>query len=296
MTTYSIVIPTYNGAKFLAETIHSALDQDVDDVEVIVVDDGSSDQSLAIARSFDNVLVIEQPNLGEAAARNAGLNRAVGRFVVFLDHDDILERDALRKHVAAFSESNDLKVVFGSNHSIDERGRIVSENHQRRMLFSGVDVVFGVTPSFSQCMYKKAELLRIGGFDETTSPASDHDINIRILGADKFGYCHGDVVMSYRKHDGQTTGRPSVLMCKHLEVLRAHLGENGVICNMEMLKKAERYWKRRYGHGLLGEAYRQISQGKIRDFFCVGRATLSSMPWSGLGIIDRIWWKRQKWN
>lgn len=86
----SVVIPCYNGAPFLRETIESALAQTVPPLEVIVVDDGSTDDSAALAESFgEPVRVIRQPNQGESVARNRGIDEARGEWIAFLDADDL---------------------------------------------------------------------------------------------------------------------------------------------------------------------------------------------------------------
>ncbi|HZX58320.1 MAG TPA: glycosyltransferase family A protein, partial [Mucilaginibacter sp.] len=88
----SIIIPVYNSEKHLAETISSALEQTWPNKEIIIVDDGSADNSLAIAKSFasENVKVFHQPNKGASAARNKGIQEAKGDYIQFLDADDLL--------------------------------------------------------------------------------------------------------------------------------------------------------------------------------------------------------------
>lgn len=100
--TVSIIIPCFNAAPWLAATLESALTQDWSPREIIVVDDGSSDDSLAIARRFESrgVRVFTQPNRGASAARNAGLRAARGNFIQFLDADDLLAPDKLSQQLA----------------------------------------------------------------------------------------------------------------------------------------------------------------------------------------------------
>ena len=87
----SIVIPVFNGRRFVGEAIESALAQDYDPIEVIVVDDGSTDDSLEVARSFASVRCLRQDNQGPGAARNTGVAAAAGALVGFLDADDLLK-------------------------------------------------------------------------------------------------------------------------------------------------------------------------------------------------------------
>ena len=102
----SIIIPCYNAGPWLAETLESALAQTWPDKEIIVVNDGSRDNSLGIARGFAarGVTVIDQPNRGGAAARNRGLEVARGAFVQFLDADDLLTPDKIAAQVELLAD------------------------------------------------------------------------------------------------------------------------------------------------------------------------------------------------
>jgi glycosyltransferase involved in cell wall biosynthesis len=97
----SILIPCYNADQWLADTVKSALAQTWDNTEIIVVDDGSTDGSLAIAQSFEaaNLKVISQPNQGASAARNRALRTAQGDFIQYLDADDLLARDKIERQI-----------------------------------------------------------------------------------------------------------------------------------------------------------------------------------------------------
>jgi glycosyltransferase involved in cell wall biosynthesis len=103
----SIIIPVHNGERYLAETIQSALNQTWQHREIIIIDDGSTDNSLEIARSFerDSVKIIGQSNKGAAAARNAGLKEAKGDYVQFLDADDLLSPDKIQAQIDSLNGS-----------------------------------------------------------------------------------------------------------------------------------------------------------------------------------------------
>jgi glycosyltransferase involved in cell wall biosynthesis len=117
----SVVIPVYNGEDFLAEAIESVLAQDYASFEVIVVDDGSTDRSGAIADAFAApVRCVHQPNRGQGAARNAGVENARGEYLAFLDADDLWAPDKLSAQVAKLREAPELDGVFGLLHHFHE--------------------------------------------------------------------------------------------------------------------------------------------------------------------------------
>lgn len=109
----SIIIPVYNSEKFLKKTIESALQQTWSQKEIIIVDDGSSDQSLAIANSFQSatVKVISQPNRGTCAARNSGIAHASGAYFQFLDGDDFLSPGKISNQMKLFQQFGDEIVI-----------------------------------------------------------------------------------------------------------------------------------------------------------------------------------------
>lgn len=109
----SVIIPVHDGERFLAETLNSVLAQDQRPLEVIVVDDGSSDRSAEIARSFEGIVLVQQERRGAGDARNRGVDRATGGFLAFLDADDLFEPGRLARQMAALDGDAALEAAFG---------------------------------------------------------------------------------------------------------------------------------------------------------------------------------------
>ena len=102
MPTVSVVIPAYNSASYLAEAVESALGQTFKDLEILVVDDGSTDETQELMRRYGPpVRCLSQENTGVATARNRGIDESRGRYVAFLDADDVWQPDKLEKQLAA---------------------------------------------------------------------------------------------------------------------------------------------------------------------------------------------------
>lgn len=112
--TISVIIPVYNGERYLGDAIASVLAQTVPVHEIIVVDDGSTDGSLSVAERFGaSVRCHRQANAGAGAARNGGVALAGGEFLAFLDADDLWTPDKLRRQLAAFADDPEQEMVFG---------------------------------------------------------------------------------------------------------------------------------------------------------------------------------------
>jgi glycosyltransferase involved in cell wall biosynthesis len=110
----TLIIPVYNGERYLAKAIHSALSQTLPPTEVLVVDDGSTDGSAAIARSFGPpVHVLTQANLGPAVARNLGAVHAAGDLLAFVDADDLWSPEKLAHQVRTVQNDSSIEAVLG---------------------------------------------------------------------------------------------------------------------------------------------------------------------------------------
>lgn len=131
----SILVPAYNAEKWLPDTLRSALAQTWDNKEIIVVDDGSKDRTLSVARSFesDTVRVFAQSNQGAAAARNNAFEKSRGEYIQWLDADDLLSTDKIARQLEAAGESPNPKLLLSG-----EWGRFLYRPAQARFVPSGL--------------------------------------------------------------------------------------------------------------------------------------------------------------
>lgn len=133
----SIIIPIYNGEKWLANAVNSALLQTYTNIEVLLVDDGSTDNSFELCRSFQSdkrVRLIHKINGGQASARNIGLHEAKGKYIQFLDCDDTLAKNAIAVALDYMYDDVDL-VLYGLN--IFNKGNLLRTPHTERMSYRG---------------------------------------------------------------------------------------------------------------------------------------------------------------
>src|SRR3954468_22992204 len=124
MPQVSVIIPVFNAAATVAETIESVLRQTFDDYEIIVVDDGSTDRTAhVLGRYQDRIQMIRRPNGGISAARNSGVAVSRGEYLAFLDGDDLWVPDFLARTVAALEDDPDCVMAFTDLVIVDSEGR-----------------------------------------------------------------------------------------------------------------------------------------------------------------------------
>ena len=177
----TVVIPTYNRGRYIGEAIESALGQMWPPDEVVVVDDGSTDETGSRLASYGSrIRVITTGNHGVAAARNAGIEAATGEWVAFLDSDDVWEAEKLAKQIEALKNQPDAGLSFTNRRPMDEDGRPLKGHHRSmvggqvtRALFQST---FVDTPGV---VVRKALLDTLGGFDESLAVCEDYELWLR---------------------------------------------------------------------------------------------------------------------
>ena len=218
----SVVIPCFNQAHYLAEAIESALAQTAPPAEVVVVDDGSGDNSYEVAGRYKDVIRMRQQNRGMAAARNAGSKKARGDCLVFLDADDRLLPEALEVGTTALARRPQVAFVSGFSRDVGDDGKVIEggvrqplvrQDHFLRLLedcfiWSGSSIV-----------YRRSAFEAVGGFDEGLAAAADYDLYLRLVRSYPI-YCHDTVVTDYRRHGTNTTRDSGVVLDSQIEVLR----------------------------------------------------------------------------
>lgn len=157
----SVIIPVYNAEPWLAATIESVLDQSQPPRQVIVVDDGSTDQSATIAQRYlPHIELVQQPNAGCAHARNRGVALATGEYLAFLDADDCWASDKLALQLAAFQQTPSLEAVFGQL-----KQSCTMATAQPGAVAFGMDAQDGY--NLDTILIRRQAFHRIGGFDPT---------------------------------------------------------------------------------------------------------------------------------
>lgn len=217
MHSVSVVIPAYNVRPFVEEAVRSALDQEHAPLEVIVVDDGSTDGDYRFLEAIDSrVRVVRQENRGVSAARNLGCRLARGEYVAILDADDVWLPWKLREQVYYMLSHPNAAAVFcrGFDWRPDRMSRERAESEcaaygrdpETFRVVPELEFICGIPVAPSSLLVKKAVWGVIGGFDERLSRAEDIDFNIRLSRAFTVGLLR-TVGVLYRQHESNSTGK-----------------------------------------------------------------------------------------
>ena len=221
----SVVIPAYNAAATLPETLDSVFRQSFTEFEVIVVDDGSTDATSDVLATYgDRVRVLRKANEGKpAATRNLGVRAARGEYVAFLDADDCWTESKLELQVALLDRRPEVGLVYTGDVTIDERGRRLRVNPcpvGARGRIHGLLTVHNVMVGSSVVARRRA-IEEAGGFDEDLTSIENWDLWIRIARGWAVD-CVDEPLTLYRMHSGNRSGNVELRRKNIFRVLEKH--------------------------------------------------------------------------
>jgi glycosyltransferase involved in cell wall biosynthesis len=259
----SVIIPVYNSAKYIQKAIDSVLDQTYSNYEIIVVDDGSTDETRQKLQSYrDKIRYVFQENQGSATARNTGIKLAKGDLVAFLDSDDFWSMpEKLDKQVACFQGNPDLGGINTGWKIVDGAGKHIKtvqpwDKAPKLDLETWLKKKCVLT---SAMMFRRSWLEKIGGFDPELRQSHDVDLILRLsLAGCKTEWLKEETVC-YRQHDSNTT-KDSLKQAKYLQaVLDKFFARNDLPESINQQERQIRY------HTLVWIAWYQYNAGNWDD-------------------------------
>lgn len=262
----SVIIPSYNHAKYIRQTIDSVLSQEYRNLEVIVVDDGSTDDSLAILREYGNCIrMVSQKNQGQAAARNTGIQLAQGELIGFLDSDDLYSPGKIDEQVKMFEKDFGLSLVWTDLSLIDGDGKDL-----RLMKCPppvGTPLHWAILEGNFICnatvMLRKTCFGQVGKFDTSIPSVADGDMWIRLLAAGH-SFCYiAKPTIKYRVHAGNQS-HDFLLMQKARDIMHRKALEEliryGLITGKSEYELLASNFAKQFSFGAASQALRGAAQ------------------------------------
>ena len=205
MSKVTVIIPTFNRGYCLAESIQSVLDQSFTDFDLIVVDDGSTDNTPELLRHFTDIQQIRlEENCGVSYARNQGIAQAKGEWIAFLDSDDLWKKNKLSTQMKWLESHPEYKAVYTDEIWIRNGVRVNAMNKHRKYsgdIFRYCLPLCIVSPS---SVLLHTELLReVGGFDESMPVCEDYDLWLRIAKRFPFHFIEEKLIVKRGGHEDQ---------------------------------------------------------------------------------------------
>ena len=240
MAVISVITPTYNRARFLPAAVASVLSQTFGDFELIIVDDGSEDNTPDVLKPFfadRRVRYVYQENQGQSHARNLALKQATGDFIAFLDSDDVWAPDKLEKQLAVFRANSEVDIVHGDEATINEQGSVVSLQNMRR--YSGRITRYLLADnsvSITTALVRRRCFDEMGGFDTSVGVADDYELWLRFSARYCYQYEPG-IVASYRVMADQISSDKRRRYAANERIIQQFLARYG-----EVLSPGERRW------------------------------------------------------
>jgi glycosyltransferase involved in cell wall biosynthesis/SAM-dependent methyltransferase len=248
--TVAVVIPTFNRATYLREALRSVIDQTRPVDEIIVVDDGSDDDTRTVAAEFPGVIFIHQDNKGPSEARNVGIRAARSDYVLCLDSDDVLVPDGIENSLACMAENPGVGFVYGGHHRVDAALRPIDRPYFTPMprdayhdlLLNNSIYMLGTV------LFDRAKLIEVGGFDPQFRRSEDYDLFLRFARKHPIA---GDpaIVANYRIHGANLSARIDEMLISALTAQERNRPDDDDIAGLRAYKRGKKMLVRTYAIG-----------------------------------------------
>lgn len=230
MPEVSVIIPTYNSAHYLMQAVESVLSQTFRDLEILVIDDGSTDETEVVMRQYGApVRYIRQRNSGVSAARNRGIAESRGRYIAFLDADDTWYPHKLERQLAALDKHRGYQLCYSAFTLATADLTPIRVVQSRRFGGAVEDLLLrgNVVGSICSVLCKRSLFKVVGDFDPSLSQCADWDMWLRLATQTEFLYMDEPLV-TYRQHDSNMSRKVSLLEHDSLRLLEKGFAMPGI--------------------------------------------------------------------
>jgi glycosyltransferase involved in cell wall biosynthesis len=267
----SIVVTCYNYGKYISDCLNSILKQKYQNYEVIIIDDGSTDNTNEMLRTFlenPKIKYFKQENMGQAGAKNNGIKNSSGEFIAFLDADDMWADNMLEKELELFSDER-VGVVYSTVRFINEKNEDIKLKRNSKYLIPRSGnitkyLLFENFVTFSSSIVRKECLDECGYFDESLKMGIDWDLWLRVSTKYQFSYVD-EPLLIYRIHSTQ--------MSKNLEerrncsdkIMKKFFQQNPNLLSRKVVRKAWSYTYNNRGNSYYSSDFRRSIEFHLRS-------------------------------
>ncbi len=296
----SVVIPCYNYGRFLGEAIESVLAQTLQPAEIVVVDDGSTDNTSEVAAKYGTaVRYVRQDNRGLPAARNLGIRETVSPWLMFLDADDILLPDALRILTESVSAFLEVDVMFGDASKFSSEGIVLSGYVASKGILDDVEqeiqpnlflletkrfwlrVLRGSPIPHCSAIVKRTAIEQAGWYDESLCTGEDRDLWLRIARFGRYSWCSTEVARIRLHRDQLTDPRRANerFVNTHATFKKLWLERGYSFRQRKAIRKAwaDLLWN--WGYYWFSQGDIQISRAKFREGLSINRNSVKNLAY-----------------
>lgn len=220
----SVIIAVYNGEKYIAEAIESLLSQTYKDIEIIVSDDGSTDRTKDIIKKYKNVRYIYQDRRGEGAARNLGISISKGKYLCFLDADDLYANDKIEKQVEILDNNKEVSVVYNDLKVVDEKlnyiNTLKSEGIYRNRKILLAQILYRQVIQGPICMMIRRDCAENIKWNEKLIYTVDYDYTIKLAQKYNFYYLEEPLYI-YRRHSCNLSNKHKETLNEEKQIIKS---------------------------------------------------------------------------
>ncbi len=247
MVKVSVIIPAYNGDRYLAAAIDSILAQTYRDLEIIVVDDGSTDNTPQVAQQYGTavhaVQYVSQANQGVAASRNLGMAKARGDYIAFLDQDDVFLPHKLSSQVGMLEQDDNLGIVNSGWQITDQQGHIKAAVQPWQQIpdLTAANLIIWKPVFLGAMLFRRSWLERVSGFDTSLEQTPDVDLVMRLAMLDCPAAWLEQTTVQYRQHEANAS-KNTLLQAQELnQITSRFFAQSSLTPAIKALEAKSRY-------------------------------------------------------
>lgn len=270
MIKFSFIIPAYNAELYILECINSIIKDPRTDIEIILINDGSTDKTIEVAQSINDsrIIVLNQENAGVSVARNTGINASKGEYLIFLDADDVYNIEHLDKMAKPFEKDKNIVLTYASYIRITSDGKPMPQSPYAKFFNKPSGSVLkkflarNYIATTGICCIKADIITKSGLFNPTLRTVQDWEYWCRLACEGKFFFISDVIIMKYRKHPSSATStkgdNPDLFFMPAVNAVYS----NERILNIVPKEELDKLKRSRLSHNYMMTSYKFIAKKK----------------------------------